>query len=90
MSSFENLGKELLAHREVVDSSGHDDRCLLHVVLDNPFVGVEIGVPGEAVVLDAVEDRVDAGKAGIAEAGGIGSASRSSRSRRRAQACRGL
>jgi pimeloyl-ACP methyl ester carboxylesterase len=55
--------EHLVAHREVVHRGRDGNRRLLHVVLDNPLVGVEVGVPGVAVVFDGVlaERRCPAG-----------------------------
>src|SRR5688572_32827532 len=56
--------QRLVAHRQVIDGAGHHDRRLLHVVFDNPLVGVEVGVPGVRLVFDWILERADTREAG--------------------------
>ena len=66
--------QHLVAHRQVIDRRRDDHRRLLHVVLDDAFVGVEVRVMRVRVVLDRVLLEADAGKAGVVERRAVGAA----------------
>ena len=63
--------QHLVTHRDVIDRRRHGNRRLLHVVLDDALVGVEVGVPGVAVVFHRILAATDAGQPRRIERGAV-------------------
>ena len=57
----------LVAHRQVIDSRRDGDRRLLHIIFDDPLVGVEVRVPRIRRVLDRVLEHADPRQPGLVE-----------------------
>src|SRR5687767_5406296 len=55
--------QRLIPHREVIHGGRDDDRRLLHVVFNDAFVGIKVGVPGVRLVLNRILCEADAGEA---------------------------
>ena len=65
--SWREARQHLVAHRDVVQRGRDRDRRLLHVLLDDALVGVEVRVPRVAVVFDRILAEADARQAGRIE-----------------------
>ena len=81
--------QHLVAHREVIHRRGDRRGRLLHVLLDDPLVGVEVRVPGVGVVFDRILAQADARQAGRVERRAVGAAGAAAARWRWRPSCRG-
>src|SRR5688572_11305011 len=56
--------QHLVSHRKLVDGVSNGYSRLLHIFFDDSLQGVQVGMPGVAVVLDRILAESDAGKTG--------------------------
>ena len=70
-----------IAHRQRVNSRGKDHRRLLDVVLDDTFVGVDVGMPRAGEVLYRVLRRADTRQSRVVERRAVRSAEPTARGR---------
>src|SRR5260221_4140686 len=54
--------QHFVAHGELVDSRGDQDRIFLHVIFNDALVGIEIGVPRVGEIFDRVLSQTNARK----------------------------
>src|SRR5262249_37941506 len=59
--------QHVIAHRELIDGGGHNDRRLLRVIFDDALIRVEIRVPRVEEILDRVLAHADPGQTGLRE-----------------------
>src|SRR5258706_13645132 len=73
---FGKARQQVISHRELINRSGDNDGGLLHIVLDDALIGIEIRVPCSGVVLDRILANSDARQPGLAERSVIRAAKR--------------
>src|SRR5689334_22070202 len=59
---FAKTRQQFIAHGQMIDGGGEDDRSFLHVVFDDPIIRVHVRMPGNVSVFDGVLLCADTGQ----------------------------